>query len=82
MLASIPLEVWSIMASPLVDVTGAALQSTILKAAHVSIAFISVRCLHPASRAPWHLCGGDLELNLEALRGQPQPSEPTTCKVL
>ena len=81
MLASIPLEVWSIMASPLVDVTGAALQSTILKAAHVSIAFISVRCLHPASRAPWHLCGGDLELNLEALRGQPQPSEPTTCKV-
>ena len=80
-LASIPVEVWSIMASPLVDVTGAALQSTILKAAHVSIAFISVRCLHPASRAPWHLCGGDLALNLEALRGQPQPSEPTTCKV-
>ena len=62
--------------------SGEELASRCIAAAHISYHFIWRRVLQPAGEYPWALLdGGDIRANLEELRHQEEPAEPTTQKL-
>lgn len=61
--------------------TAQALKSDVIRAAHASVAFIHFRVFNQADRGVWAPFKGDLEANVEQLRHNKAPEEPTLLKV-
>jgi hypothetical protein len=59
----------------------ALLRSEVISAAHVSMAFFSMRTLAEARKFPWCLGVGDKDKNLDDLAAGPMPAEPVSAKI-
>ena len=59
----------------------ALLRSEVISAAHVPMAFFSVRTLAEARMLPWCLGVGDKDKNLDDLAVGPMPAEPVSAKI-
>jgi len=57
------------------------LRSEVISAAHVSMAFFSMRTLAEAKKLPWSLGVGDKDKNLDELAAGPRPAEPVSAKI-
>jgi len=80
MLAELPEDVWDVIASTC-GWPGARLRSSVLAAAHVSVAGMHERFLSVARKLPWSLALGDIMENLIALSNGEEPEEATAAKI-
>lgn len=60
---------------------GRRLRSQVLTAAHCSIAGMHWRVFSEVRKYPWRLAQGDINANLQRLREEGEPEEPTTAKI-
>ena len=79
-LMNLPMGVWEQVAG-LSEESPDLIRTETLLAAHRSCSFMEFRFLKEADGLPWRLCRGQIQDNLRALAGAPQPLEATARKI-
>ena len=59
--------VWAALGRP-ANMSGPELRTEVLVAAHISIGFLTVKVVEPATQLPWSIGMGDVEANLASLK--------------